>query len=107
MARSVEFYQRCGFELTYGGADAEFSTLRAGEAYVNLIEQPERDVRWWGRAIIQVSDVDGHYEAICSAGLKAEAPPMNAAWGERYFHLTDPDGHELSFAEPLSERPGG
>ncbi|MEC8370717.1 MAG: VOC family protein, partial [Pseudomonadota bacterium] len=21
--------------------------------------------------------------------------------GERYFHITDPDGHELSFARPL------
>ena len=23
-------------------------------------------------------------------------------WGERYFHLTDPDGHQLSFAKPLA-----
>ena len=31
-----------------------------------------------------------------------EAPrPRNASWGERYFHLQDPDGHELSFAKPL------
>jgi uncharacterized glyoxalase superfamily protein PhnB len=22
-------------------------------------------------------------------------------WGERFFHVTDPDGHELSFAWPL------
>jgi hypothetical protein len=22
-------------------------------------------------------------------------------WGERYFHMPDPDGHELSFAGPL------
>jgi hypothetical protein len=21
--------------------------------------------------------------------------------GERFFHITDPDGHELSFARPL------
>jgi len=27
--------------------------------------------------------------------------PRDAAWGERFFHVTDPDGHELSFAEPL------
>ena len=24
-----------------------------------------------------------------------------SARGERFFHLTDPDGHELSFARPL------
>jgi uncharacterized glyoxalase superfamily protein PhnB len=27
--------------------------------------------------------------------------PHDAEWGERYFHVTDPDGHELSFAWPL------
>src|SRR5260370_34379779 len=27
--------------------------------------------------------------------------PRDAAWGERYFHMPDPDGHELSFARPL------
>jgi uncharacterized glyoxalase superfamily protein PhnB len=27
--------------------------------------------------------------------------PRDAEWGERFFHLTDPDGHELSFAWPL------
>ncbi|MEE9270499.1 MAG: VOC family protein, partial [Candidatus Krumholzibacteria bacterium] len=29
-----------------------------------------------------------------------------AEWGERYFHITDPDGHELSFARPLSSVTG-
>ena len=29
------------------------------------------------------------------------AGPRDAAWGERYFHLHDPDGHELSFAQPI------
>jgi uncharacterized glyoxalase superfamily protein PhnB len=27
--------------------------------------------------------------------------PQDASWGERYFHVPDPDGHELSFARPL------
>jgi len=27
--------------------------------------------------------------------------PQNAPWGERFFHIADPDGHELSFAEVL------
>jgi uncharacterized glyoxalase superfamily protein PhnB len=28
-------------------------------------------------------------------------PPRDGSWGERYFHIKDPDGHELSFAELL------
>ena len=34
--------------------------------------------------------------------LGIEAPPEDASWGERYFHVTDPDGHELSFAKRLA-----
>ena len=28
-------------------------------------------------------------------------PRATLNWGERYFHIADPDGHELSFAKPL------
>jgi hypothetical protein len=27
--------------------------------------------------------------------------PRDASWGERYFHMLDEDGHELSFARQL------
>jgi hypothetical protein len=30
-----------------------------------------------------------------------QAARRDAEWGERFFHLVDPDGHELSFARPL------
>ena len=30
--------------------------------------------------------------------------PKDAPWGERFFHVTGPDGHELSFAQPLPPR---
>jgi catechol 2,3-dioxygenase-like lactoylglutathione lyase family enzyme len=40
MARSVEFYQKLGFELLYGGESATFSSLKASEAFVNLSANP-------------------------------------------------------------------
>jgi hypothetical protein len=27
--------------------------------------------------------------------------PRDATWGERHFHVADPDGHELSFARGI------
>ena len=36
MARAIEFYQKLGFTLIHGESDASFSSLRAGEAFVNL-----------------------------------------------------------------------
>ena len=29
---------------------------------------------------------------------------MDAPWGERFLHISDPDGHELSFAALLLSR---
>jgi uncharacterized glyoxalase superfamily protein PhnB len=41
------------------------------------------------------------YQRAWAAGLQSSTEPRDAEWAERYFHLTDPDGHELSFARPL------
>jgi uncharacterized glyoxalase superfamily protein PhnB len=47
------------------------------------------------------SDVDALHASIVAAGYRPDTVPRDAEWGERFFHLTDPDGHELSFAWPL------
>ena len=104
MVRSVKFYKKLGFELLYGGEHAAFSSLKAGEAFVNLSAGTRYEHRWWGRAIFRVDDVDEHHQALRAQGLEPE-PPQDAAWGERFFHIHDPDGHELSFAELLPVRP--
>ena len=102
MAESVEFYSSLGFELASGGPQAEFTTFRVGGQYLNLIASPD-EPSWWGRVIFWVSDVDRMYRRALEAGLSPEASPRDADWGERYFHLRDPDGHELSFARRLAE----
>ena len=102
MRRAVRFYQALGFEVLYGGEAASFTSFRAGTSYLNLIAQPaDRQWSWWGRVIFYVADVDELYERARAAGFSPATAPRNAEWGERYFHLTDPDGHELSFARPL------
>ena len=98
MARSIEFYEKLGSELLYGGDRAGFSSLKAGEAFVNLVASSEYDHRWWGRVIFRVDDVDGQYRVLREKGLEPQ-PPTDASWGERFFHVLDPDGHEPSFAE--------
>jgi catechol 2,3-dioxygenase-like lactoylglutathione lyase family enzyme len=101
MPASVDFYDRCGFRVIFGGADAEFTSLQAGDAFVNLIDNSHYRPNAWGRIIIRVDSADDTYERLANAGLSPEFPPKDAAWGERYFHITDPDGHELSFAEKI------
>lgn len=103
MRRAVEFYRLAGFELLYGGEDASFTSFRAGQGYLNLIAAPAaRQWRWWGRVIFYESDVDALYRRLVAAGCRPQAAPRDAEWGERFFHIADPDGHELSFAWPLA-----
>ena len=74
MARAVRFYRCLGFSLRHGG----------------------------GRIVLYVSDVDAIYEIALANGLDPDSTPRDAEGGERYFHLSDPDGHQLSFAKPLA-----
>jgi catechol 2,3-dioxygenase-like lactoylglutathione lyase family enzyme len=102
MARAVRFYRALGFAVIYGGDASGFTSFRAGSGYLNLIAQPaERKWSWWGRVIFYHSDVDALHAAIIRAGYEPSTAPRDAEWGERFFHITDPDGHELSFAWPL------
>jgi catechol 2,3-dioxygenase-like lactoylglutathione lyase family enzyme len=102
MARAVRFYRDLGFEIHYGGEAAEFTSFVCGPSYLNLIAMPATTQwSWWGRVIFYVDDVDAFYANALAHGYQPEAPPRDAPWGERYFHLCDPDGHELSFARPL------
>jgi catechol 2,3-dioxygenase-like lactoylglutathione lyase family enzyme len=101
MARAVRFYRALGFQLA-GGATTAFTSFVLGEGHLNLIAAPpEARWGWWGRVIIHVEDVDALHARALSAGLAPHAEPRDAEWGERYFHVTDPDGHELSFARPV------
>jgi catechol 2,3-dioxygenase-like lactoylglutathione lyase family enzyme len=102
MARALRFYEAIGFELIHGGDNAAFSSLRAGTSYLNLTAQPDgRRWGWWGRVIFYTADVDALHARVVVNGYQPDTLPRDAEWGERFFHVTDPDGHELSFARPL------
>lgn len=102
MQASVRFYRDVlGMEIVYGGEGAYFSSLCTKDSknpILNL-EQGNPAVHW-GRMIFYVSNVDASWAYFREKGFHPERP-RDAAWGERYFHMCDPDGHELSFARPI------
>jgi catechol 2,3-dioxygenase-like lactoylglutathione lyase family enzyme len=102
MRNSVRFYgDVLGMEIVFGGEEAFFSSLLAqhGSAPILNLEQ-SHSVPGWGRMIFYVADVDAFWEYLRGKGFNPESP-QDASWGERYFHMPDPDGHELSFARPI------
>jgi catechol 2,3-dioxygenase-like lactoylglutathione lyase family enzyme len=103
MPAAVAFYAAMGFPTVTGGPTAPFTTLRAGSGYLNLQLDAgrEKGAPIWGRVIFFVADVDRTHARAVAAGYEPVAAPADASWGERYFHIHDPDGHELSFARPI------
>jgi catechol 2,3-dioxygenase-like lactoylglutathione lyase family enzyme len=106
MQASVHFYSNVlGMELLYGGEWSGFSSLRANDSEFSILNLEQgHGVSGWGRIIFHVIDVDAFWSHLRGKGFDPEIP-QDAPWGERYFHVLDPDGHELSFARPL-ERVG-
>ena len=102
MKASVQFYRNIlGMELLYGGERARFSSLGASDSESAILNLEQGDsVSQWGRLVFHVADVDAFWKHLKEKRFDPKIP-RDASWGERYFHMPDPDGHELSFARPL------
>ena len=122
MEKSCKFYSRIpGFKIVYGGSiDDTFTTFRIGESitmYLNLELRTNTNIiithvdnrRNFGRIIFYTEDVDGLYsrfknDVSISKLVSFENEPTDALWGERFFHIRDPDGYQLSFATPIRRK---
>lgn len=102
LKRSMAFYKALGFHHAFGDETSLLVSFRLGAGHFNIIRaRAAREQAWWGRIILYVSDVDAMYYRAKAQGFTPDSAPRDAEWGERYFHITDPDGHQLSFAKRL------
>ena len=65
----------------------------------------ERNIDF-GRIIFHTDDVNKLYHQLkydkhISKSTTFENEPTDAPWGERFFHIRDPDDYQLSFAQPI------
>jgi|SRR6188472_177868 len=129
MERSCSFYSQIpGFKLAYGGSSHDtFTTFEIGEEHISKMclnlelgitnnnqlhhqitdDNERKRQHFFGRIIFHTEDVDKLYSYFknnmhISGLISFENKPTNAAWGERYFHIREPDGYQLSFAEPIA-----
>ena len=111
MKRSVDFYSKIpDFKIVYGGSEAQFTSFlidNAVKSYLNLKLSKTHSTDF-GRIIFYTDDVDELFaymqdDKIISELGKFESKPEDAVWGERFFHVLDPDGYKLSFATPLGD----
>jgi len=111
MKKSVDFYSKIpNFKVVYGGLDSQFTSflIEDGEkSYLNLKLNKTHPPNF-GRIIFYTDDVDELFTYMKNdttiSGLgKLESKPEDAVWGERFFHMLDPDGYKLSFATPIGD----
>ena len=112
---SCMFYSKIpGFKLAYGGSPSDLFTsyeIQNSSVFLNLElfemtnnqeSQSKNDVK----IILHTEDVDELYyyfknDKNISRLILFENAPTDASWGERYFHIRDPDGYLLSFAKTI------
>ena len=53
-----------------------------------------------GLTLIWVKDVDAHHAHVIAQGVQA-SPPEDKPYGVRSYNVTDPEGYQWSFMQPL------
>jgi catechol 2,3-dioxygenase-like lactoylglutathione lyase family enzyme len=119
MKTSCSFYSQIpGFKLVYGGSSNDtFTTFEIGKRipkdYLNLelyhATTNNYARKHFGRIIFHTEDVDKLYSYMKSNHnvsniISFEDEPKDASWGERFFHIREPDGYQLSFAMPIKSK---
>jgi predicted enzyme related to lactoylglutathione lyase len=54
-------------------------------------------------AYIRVDDADAIYEEVQTRGARIDYTIYDAPHGFREFGVQDPDGHDISFGQPLGD----
>jgi len=113
MKKSCEFYSKIpGFRLVCGGTTNDFTTFEIGNikrSYLNLELKTDTKKSDFGRVIFYTDDVDELYSYLTNDSDFSklgtfENEPISADWGERFFHIRDPDNYQLSFAMPITTK---
>jgi PhnB protein len=110
-AKAIEFYKKAfgaQEKSRMGGPQGKIghAELKIGDSLIMLSdEMPGSGARspqsLGGTAVnifLYVNDVDSAYKQAVSAGARADMPPQDMFWGDRYGKLTDPFGHSWSIA---------
>ncbi len=117
-ARALEFYQRA-FGATDvhsmlspdGGGRIMHAEFKIGDSKIMLSDEfpgascrsPESANTTTVNLHIYAEDVDKMFHQAVQAGAKAEMPPTDMFWGDRYGKLTDPFGHSWAIAKHVKD----
>ena len=116
-AKAIEWYAKA-FGATEilrmpgpGGKGIMHAEIKIGDSHIMMAEEnpafnSKSPSTLGGSPValhLYVEDADKVFKQAVDAGAKAEMPPQDMFWGDRYGKVTDPDGHSWSIATHVKD----
>src|SRR5262245_16025110 len=93
--RSLEFYRKFpGATLMFHMA-GRFALRKIGSSRLGILADQKRRFH----AEFDCDDLDAMHAKFTDLGIKTEGPPTTRPWGERDFHVIDPDGNLVEIGQ--------
>ncbi len=117
-AKAIEFYKKAFdakelYRITTPDGRIMNATLKIGDSHFMLADEMPNSSHGWaspqtlkGANVtihLGVTDVDKVFQDAIAAGAKAEMPPQDMFWGDRYGRIVDPFGQPWSIATHKEE----
>jgi PhnB protein len=110
-ARAIDFYKKAFnaqvvVRMEAPGGKIGHAEIKIGDSMIMLGDEmpgnagrsPQSLGGTTAGIMLYVTDADASYKQAVDAGAKADMPPTDMFWGDRYGKLTDPFGHSWSIA---------
>ncbi|HEY2327375.1 MAG TPA: VOC family protein [Gaiellaceae bacterium] len=110
LERSVAFYRDLlGFDCVLHGEPPDFAVAKRDDAVFLLALAPAgaKLVPHWHvvekmwNAYVRLDDADAYYTEVQERGCPIDYSISNKPHGFREFGVTDPDGYDIAFGQPL------
>ena len=115
-ANAIEFYKRAfgakeKLRMEAGPGKIAHAELQIGDSLIMISDEmpgsscrsPQSLGGTTVNTFLYVPNVDVLFNQAVSAGSKAEMPPADMFWGDRFGKLTDPFGHSWSIATHIED----
>lgn len=114
-AKAIDFYRRAFgaveiFRMEAPGGKVAHAELKIGDSKLMLSDEfpgcatsPQSLGGSTVGLFLYVPDVDATFKQAVDAGAKADQPPTDMFWGDRFGRVTDPFGHTWSMATHVKD----
>jgi PhnB protein len=117
--KAIEFYKKA-FGATEvmimpgpDGKGVMHAEIKIGDSIIFLADEwpggPQASPEKYGGTTVSihlyVANCDATFNQAVAAGAKAEMPPMDMFWGDRFGKVIDPFGHSWSIAQHVEDVP--